>query len=72
MDDILVWCKMEHDKNLENVLHQIRAGGMILNMKECHFRFRCIKYLGHGIIKADLEKRETFPSHSAAQLLSFK
>ncbi len=65
----------EHDKNLENALHQIRAEEMILNMEEYHFRSRCFKFIGlcteHGTIKANSEKTETFRSNGIAQLLIF-
>lgn len=62
MDDILIYGKTEeeHDRNLAKVLATIKASGMKLNRKKCHFKKSEISYFGHVIghdgIKASPEK----------------
>ena len=54
MDDTIIYGKTieEHDQRLEAVLNRIKASGLRLNKKKCHFRQKEVKFFGH-VISAD-------------------
>ncbi|MGL4850996.1 MAG: reverse transcriptase domain-containing protein [Clostridium sp.] len=65
LDDIIIYSRdeSEHRKHLRTVLGKVRAAGLSLNRKKCHFYKTEVKILGNivsaGTIKADPAKVET-------------
>ena len=56
LDDILITGESEaaHLRNLEAVLHRLKAAGLRLKREKCQFMLRQVEYLGHRISAAGL------------------